>query len=355
MKLSAATKRAMERNYYQNCDWFCDFKTSDVKGDLTYEKNIHRRDPSAVLKVGDLYYTWYSRSVGQSFGFGTGDPDKKVFPWDLTEIWYATSKDGYTWKEEGLAVGLGEKGAYDDRSVFTPEVYEENGKFYLVYQVIQAPYILRQYENIAIAWADNANGPWTKSPEPILRPSTDGEWEGDADNRFLVKQKGSFDSLKVHDPCLFKFKGKYYLYYKGEPKGEEFFMGGRETKWGVAIADDIMGPYVKSEYNPITNSGHETCLWEYNGGMAALLSTDGVEKNTVQFAEDGENFEIKAVIKGCPEAAGPFRMDPLKAQSPLDGMTWGLCHEIFSDWGYIKRFDIDYNLKDIYTKKRDFE
>ena len=84
-------------------------------------------------------------------------------------------------------------------------------------------------------------------------------------------------------------------------------MGGRETKWGVAIADDIMGPYVKSEYNPITNSGHETCLWEYNGGMAALLSTDGVEKNTVQFAEDGENFEIKAVIKGCPEAAGPFR------------------------------------------------
>lgn len=60
--------------------------------------------------------------------------------------------------------------------------------------------------------------------------------------------------------------------------GEELYMGGRETKWGVAIADDIMGPYVKSEYNPVTNSGHETCLWKYNGGIAAFLRTDGVEK-----------------------------------------------------------------------------
>ena len=36
----------------------------------------------------------------------TGDPDAKVFPWDYTEIWYATSKDGYEWKEQGLAVGV---------------------------------------------------------------------------------------------------------------------------------------------------------------------------------------------------------------------------------------------------------
>lgn len=60
--------------------------------------------------------------------------------------------------------------------------------------------------------------------------------------------------------------------------GEEFYMGGRETKWGVAISDRIEGPYQKSEYNPITNSGHETCLWPYKDGMAAMLTTDGVEK-----------------------------------------------------------------------------
>ena len=70
-----------------------------------------------------------------------------------------------------------------------------------------------------------------------------------------------------------------------------------------------MGPYVRSEYNPVTNSGHETCLWKYNGGIAAFLRTDGVEKNTLQFAEDGVNFEIKSVIKGGPEACGPYRQE----------------------------------------------
>lgn len=194
-----------------------------------------------------------------------------MFPWDCSEIWYATSKDGYDWHEEGIAVGRGEKGAYDDRSVFTPEIYTENGKYYLVYQVVQFPYKVRSFENIAIAWADSPNGPWTKSPEPILTPSKDGKWADDDDkNRFNALEKGSFDSLKVHDPCLFRYQGKYYLYYKGENMGEEFYMGGRETKWGVAISDRIEGPYQKSEYNPITNSGHETCLWPYKDGMAAI-------------------------------------------------------------------------------------
>ncbi len=62
-------------------------------------------------------------------------------------------------------------------------------------------------------------------------------------------------------------------------------MGGRETKWGVAIADNIWGPYVRNEYNPITNSGHETCLWKYGDGIAAFLRTDGVEKNTLHFIQ----------------------------------------------------------------------
>lgn len=67
--------------------------------------------------------------------------------------------------------------------------------------------------------------------------------------------------------------------------GEELYMGGRETKMGVAIADDIMGPYVKSEYNPVTNSGHETCLWKYNGELQHF-SVRMVWKKHDQFAED---------------------------------------------------------------------
>ncbi len=353
MKQSKATLRAIERNYFQSCEWFCDFDEKDVYG-IGYEEGIHRRDPSSVILVDGLYYTWYTRSTGESVGFGTGDVDAKVFPWDQCDIWYATSKDGIYWEEKAEAIHRGDKGAYDDRSVFTPEILKDGDKYYLVYQVVDTPYVRRSFENIAIAWADSPEGPWHKSSEPILCPTHDGEWDGEVDNRFAVKKKGSFDSHKVHDPLLFHYNHAYYLYYKGEPMGEELFMGGRETKWGVAIAQNPLGPYVRSEYNPITNGGHETCLWKYKGGMAAKLSTDGMEKNTIQFAEDGINFDIKACIKGGPEAAGPFRSEQ-EPKNPLDGMRWGLCHNVDGKWGYIRRFSINEEQKENYLYKKMYE
>lgn len=124
--------------------------------------------------------------------------------------------------------------------------------------------------------------------------------------------------------------------------GEEVYGGGRETKWGVAIADKPEGPYIKSPYNPITNSGHETCLWEYDGGMVAMLTSDGMEKNTIQYAKDGINFEIKGTIcrlEHAPHAAGPFREENAKNDNPLDGIRWGLCM-VSAKWDYIERFDL---------------
>jgi len=73
--------------------------------------------------------------------------------------------------------------------------------------------------------------------------------------------------------------------------GEEITFGGRQIRHGVAIADDPLGPYIKSPYNPISNSGHEICVWPYQGGIASLITTDGPEKNTIQWAADGINFE----------------------------------------------------------------
>lgn len=353
MKKSLATIRAEERNYFQNSDWFCDFRESYIKG-LEPEEGIHRRDPSSVILIDGVYYVYYTKSIGAHTGFDSNNTDAKVFPWDYSEIWYATSTDGYEWKEQGIAVSRGEAGRYDDRSVFTPEVMKYDGKIFLVYQTVQNPYVNRSFENIAIAKSDSPCGPFVKSDAPILCPTGDGEWAGTEDNRFAVLKKGGFDSHKVHDPLLFHYNDKFYLYYKGEPMGEEVFMGGRETKWGVAIADSIEGPYVRSEYNPITNSGHETCLWKYNGGIAAFLRTDGVEKNTLQFAPDGINFEIKSVIKAGPEASGPFRNDDDVAD-PLDGMKWGLSHNIYAPWGYIIRFDIDTTQRDVYRARRTYE
>ena len=337
-KLSAASKRALA--YTKGPEWFIEFKEVDLQGDFAYEKGIIRRDPSAVLKINDVYYVWYTKGEGETIGFGSGDPSKKVFPWDLTEVWYATSNDGWVWKEQGLAVGRGPDGAYDDRAVFTPEIFAYEGKIYLVYQVVKAPYVIRVKNKVGMAISDSPDGPWQKLSEPILEPADNGKWLGDEDDRFAVIEKGDFDSHKVHDPCLMYYRDKFYLYYKGERMGEAMTFGGREIKWGVAIADKPEGPYLKSAYNPVTNSGHEVCVWPYRGGIAAVLTTDGPEKNTIQYAADGLNFEIMSVIKGAPEAMGLFRPENTD-KSPFEGIQWGLCHKYdrSRQWQYIRRFE----------------
>ncbi|MEM7231666.1 MAG: glycosyl hydrolase [Planctomycetota bacterium] len=340
-KLSAASKRAIARGYDRGPEWFCAFRTHELKGDLGFEAGVIRRDPSAVISVDGTYYVYYTKGVGRSYGFGTGDPSKKVFPWDLTDIWYATSEDGWEWKEQGLAVGRGPAGAFDDRAVFTPEVLSHRGKFYLVYQTVKAPYLNRVKNQVGMAVSDSPRGPFEKLAEPILSPADNGEWSGDEDSRFKVTKQGDFDSHKVHDPTLLFYRDKYYLYYKGERMGERTTFGGREIRWGVAIADRPEGPYEKSEFNPIAHSGHEVCVWPYRGGIAALLTTDGPERNTVQWANDGINFEIQSHIKRAPPALGLVRSLDTEA-SPLAALKWGLCHQYDRSgrWQYIRRFEI---------------
>jgi hypothetical protein len=338
-KLSAASIRAL--SYTKGPRWFCQFRESDLGGDFSYEEGIIRRDPSAVLMIDGMYFVWYTKGEGETAGFGSGDPEAKVFPWDLTEVWYATSEDGWDWREQGQAVGRGPAGAYDDRAVFTPEIFAHEGNYYLVYQTVKAPYVVRVKNQIGMAVADSPHGPWRKLDEPILSPADNGKWLGDEDDRFSVVSQGDFDSHKVHDPCLLFYQDKFWLYYKGERMGEKMDWGGREIKWGVAIADHPEGPYVKSEYNPVTNSGHEVCVWPYRGGIAAVLTTDGPEKNTIQHAEDGINFEIMSVIKGGPEAMGLFRSQEID-DSPLQALSWGLCHVYRDGWQCIRRFETYY-------------
>ena len=338
--LSSATKRAIVMGYDAGPEWWTKFSQHDLKGVFEYEPGVFRRDPSAVIQVDDVYYVYYSKSVGKSYGFHTGNAENKVFPWDKSEVWCASSIDGFSWKDEGLAVGRGARGSYDDRSVFTPEILAHEGKYYLVYQTVKAPYVNRVKNQVGMAISDSPLGPWKKLDAPILSPATNGKWLGTEDNRFKVLEKGDFDSHKVHDPCLMVYKNKFYLYYKGERMGEEHYLGGREIKWGVAIAESIEGPYRKSPYNPISNSGHEICVWPYQGGIAAMLTSDGPENNTIQWSPDGINFEIKSHIGGRtkpPHATGIVRsLDSEK--SPLSALEWGLCFDNKDGWNYITGF-----------------
>ncbi|MHC4174245.1 MAG: hypothetical protein ACYS9C_19345 [Planctomycetota bacterium] len=107
-KLSAAMERMYDvwnPHEDRGNEFFSNFKYSRLER-FSREPNVSRREPSKVIRVDGTYYVYYTcrRTEGPPAG-----PDKATgtIPsrdWDLAEIWYATSKDGFRWKERGPAV-----------------------------------------------------------------------------------------------------------------------------------------------------------------------------------------------------------------------------------------------------------
>ncbi|TWT81493.1 Glycosyl hydrolases family 43 [Planctomycetes bacterium CA13] len=304
-----------------------------------FVENTTFRDPTSPIRVGDTYHIWYSKSwgtppVGQESGSQEAWQDikgkwKRIYSWDFVSIWHATSKDGYHWQEQGVALEPGPAGSYDDRCVFTPDVLVANGKYYLYYQVATSPHVYKEGPHkIAFAWADSPQGPWHKSKQPILAPS----------------EPGHFDSAKVHDPCLIVKGGKYYLYYKGHGAdtqyGEPFHIG-----WGVAIADRPEGPFVKSKLNPVVCGGHEVMIFPYQSGVVGFVR-QGPELYSMQYAEDGLNFRLVSHVTEVPHAGAFFRKGHFKDidKHPAEFPKWGLAHDyrLGSGEAFLVRFDLSF-------------
>ncbi len=325
-------------------EFFSAFKYSPVSG-LGKEAGITRRDPSKVIKIGDTYFVWYTRrQTAETWrGIAHASETRPAWAWDMSDIWYAESTDGFNWQERGPAVIRGVPGCFDDRSVFTPDILMHAGKFYLYYQVIQGVWTHRARHQIGMAWADSPHGPWTKLDEPILQNGQSGEFAGADDDADAIRAFGEWDSHKLHDPYVLLYRGQIWLYYKGVQYGRTY-RHDLGVGWGVAIADDPRGPFVKSPLNPLTNSGHETFLYPFREGIVAITSHEGPEKNTVQFASDGLNFQVVGKVSVPPIAAGPYVPDAFADSGDGRGITWGLSHIHHDDAGpladsYLLRFD----------------
>jgi len=325
-------------------EFFSAFRYSPVS-EIGVEVGVTRRDPSKVIQVDGLFYVWYSRRQTDErwLGISRASETRPAWDWDMADIWYATSRDGFHWEERGPAVQRGQPGSFDDRSVFTPDILVVDGKYYLYYQVIQGVWKHRSIHQIAMAWSDSPDGPWTKLAEPVLRTGARGNFVGEEDDADAVDSFGDWDSHKLHDPFVLNYRGRIWLYYKGVQFGRTY-RHDLGVGWGVATADDPQGPFVKSPLNPLTNSGHETFLYPFRGGIAAITSHEGPEKNTVQFAPDGLNFEVVGKVSAPPVAAGPFVPDAFKDSGDGRGVSWGLAHiqhghdDRLAN-GYLVRFD----------------
>ncbi len=93
-------------------------------------------------------------------------------------------------------------------------------------------------KRIGLALANSLDGPWGRGgDQPILDIGNPKEW----------------DDAVVSNPSLLQHpNGEYWLYYKGwDWDTGRRFNGNR--KYGLAIAKDIAGPYIKQSANPIVD------------------------------------------------------------------------------------------------------
>jgi beta-xylosidase len=284
---------------------------SAVQG-IGAEKGVMRRDPSDVIKVGDLFYVWYSKG--------------KISPGYDATLWYATSPDGHQWNEKGMALGKGEPGSWEGESVFTPNILVAKGRYWLFYTGVSRKF-QKGYNpdsKIGIAVSDSPDGPWERlKTNPALTNSDKPE---------------DFDSHLVDDACLIVRGGKYWFYYKGRQLGK----GPGQTQMGVAIADQPEGPYVKHESNPVVPGNHEVLVWPQGEGVAAMIGTTGPKTitNSVMYAADGLSFSKTHVAKKGPWAGGAYRPEAFTESGKGELPKWGV--EIGRKKGYlpfINRFD----------------
>jgi len=314
-------------------EFFSNFQYTRLTG-LDDGPGVSRRDPSKVLRIDGKYYVWYTCRRTDS---PPVEPEKATdtIPsrdWDLASVWYATSDDGVHWEEQGPATVRPPKGEYGWRSNCTPDILVWKDRYYLYFQAYSDIIHGGDCCSVSMAESDSPDGPWRSLGRPVVEPGGPDDW----------------DCGCIHDPFPLVYKGRIWLYYKGSP-GQKRGGANIIRAQGVALADDPAGPFEKSPLNPITNSGHETCLWPFREGIAGMMILDGPEKNTVQYAPNGLNFEVKSLLVMPPIAPGPFVPDAFADNGDGRGITWGLCHigrrgGAPAQGSFLARFDCDLSL-----------
>lgn len=295
------------------------FSYAEISG-IGKDSLFNRRDNSDIIKVGNKYYVWYTRM------------DSPVTPGYWGTIWYATSEDeGYTWKEQGMALGPGEEGSFDSHAVFTPNILSYKGNYYLYYTGVKPTpgNPDKEFENnsetditaIGLAVADSPEGLFVRTTaNPVLAVSKDST---------------AFDSYRIDDASLLVRDGRIWLYYKGRSKihGKK---GPGLTQMGVAVADRPEGPYEKHG-DPILDKSHEVLIWSQDGGVASLASIN----KSINFAADGVEFQLlHSNLSSIPRAPGLYRPEIENGNASITIPGWGISMMSKKGLAYLLRFEM---------------
>ena len=94
-------------------------------------------------------------------------------------------------------------------------------------------------KRIGLALADSLEGPWRRAEAPLLEPGPEGAWD---------------DHCTTNPSLIEHPNGEFWLYYKSWNTAE--YEAGKppvrgNRKYGLAIAKNLAGPYVRHPRNPL--------------------------------------------------------------------------------------------------------
>ncbi len=132
------------------------------------------------------------------------------------------------------------EGFWDGTTCHNPHVQYVDGKYCLFYMGNSNR--KTDTKRVGLAWSDSLYGPWERMDTPLLEPSGEEAW----------------DNHCTTNPSFVKHpNGQYWLYYKSWNSSEYYnsthpsVRGNR--KYGLAIADNLFGPYRKYKHNPVVD------------------------------------------------------------------------------------------------------
>jgi hypothetical protein len=204
-KPNRSLSAAMERNYSvypaprpEKNELYTQFKYTRLEGfDYNgHDGTVSRRDPSKVICVNDIYYVWYTKRHTQAPPQGPANSTETIpsADWDLSEIWYATSKDGFSWSEQGVAITRPPKPQVGWRSVTTADILVSKGKYYHYYQGFMEASGTRGDDcPVTVSWSHSPDGPWTPHNEIVIPNGSKDDW----------------DQYSIHDPYPLVHDGKH--------------------------------------------------------------------------------------------------------------------------------------------------
>jgi len=210
-----------------------------------------------ILKEGDRYYLYGTNATQSGF---------RVY----------TSTDLVNWTRGEMCYER-QPGDWGQRDFWAPEVYKRGNTFYLFFSVKNVDAGIR---NISIATADSPLGPFVVKKAPLLpgasfidshvfqdpttgknffyvavedrtpneivgAPMSDDLMDLETTLTKVLGVSQPWENRWVEGPVVFERHGLYYLSYSGNA----FWEPGYGV--GVAVAKSPLGPYVKSEDNPL--------------------------------------------------------------------------------------------------------